>query len=548
MRNKLVSPRLLLLWSTTFLPIAASAVDDSVWINQGIAEAIKQGKSEYVIPSGSYEIENPIRIPSGTSNFRLSGNGIDQTIITTPNKRLGAAIYIGLETVLHNNWGINNRDNYSVSNVPDGSTALRLADGQKPVEPGYYVLWDNSAIVKDNGVDQSMNHAEIVYVSGYNNSTKMASLTVPVGREYNVRPSLADFRSYICSNIEISDLGFDGSVNDGTYSNSFVSSGVCDGLTLARLKVRNYVTGAISVNLTRNTLIESTDVGGATNFGPGGGYGVAVYRSRFVTIRNCKDWLARHSFILHSGTMDTLLEGCSTEVGGYDTHGYDERRIEFRNCTGNGINLGNDGYMGGGRDFLVNGCDLQGGVDCHPNIRGVFVRNSTLTGTGFSYRPVGSTKGSPSGGFADQLFFDNCTFRSDSSSGLIGNSTFVGQVTFRNCVFDFIRTDWGVALKCTEWQKGSLSFVNCEFISHTGGYLVELDKTSKQFRLQFIKCRFASTGPAIYAVRILKDFRGTIVSNSNVFRSYRTSGLQFSYDDSGRYSFVNRTARTETIK
>lgn len=548
MKKPTIVPRLIVATALAAVASIALAADDSVWINQGIVEAIRQGKSEYVLPSGTFTIDNPIRIPYGTSNFSLRGQGMDQTTISTPNKRLGAAIYIGLETVLHNNWGIANRTNYAVTTVKDGATTVKLNDGQQPIEPGYYVLWDRSAIVKDNGVDQSMNRAEIVLVTAFDPTTNMATLSVPVGREYLVNPSLADFRQFMCNNIEVSDIGFDGAVNDGTYTNSFVSSGVCDGLVLARLKVRNYVTGGISVNLTRNTLIDSTDVGGATNFGPGGGYGVAVYRSRFVTIRNCKDWLARHSFIMHSGTMDVLLEGCSTQVGGYDTHGYDERRITFRNCTGNGINLGNDGYMGGGRDFLVENCDLQGGIDCHPNIRNVYVKNSTLTGSGFYYTPIGSTKGNPSGGYADNIYFDGCTFRGNGSGGLVGNSSVVGQVTFRNCIFDFTRTDWGVALKCTAWQRGSLSFVNCDFISHTGGYLAELDRTTRNFRLQLLKCRFSSTGSALYAVRILKDFRGTLQSSNNTFRSYRTSGLMFSWDDSGRYSQINKTGRTETIK
>ncbi|RYZ81197.1 MAG: hypothetical protein EOP04_24445, partial [Proteobacteria bacterium] len=75
------STLLLLLASLT----ATAAAGDETWINQNIQTALAQGKSEYMIPQGTYILSKPIVVPEGTKNFTLRGAGASKTILKGDN-------------------------------------------------------------------------------------------------------------------------------------------------------------------------------------------------------------------------------------------------------------------------------------------------------------------------------------------------------------------------------------------------------------------------------------------------------------------------------
>jgi hypothetical protein len=513
--------------TTLFVVASASAVDDSVWINQEIKSAILTGQTEYRLPAGTYTIENPIVIPDGTSNFTLRGAGMDETTIKTPNKKLNYAIGVGVITMCHNNWGLTNRQNSLVANTKTGSRTLQLLANQTPPQPGYYVLWDQNVVLRISGDNGSMNHAEVVKVQGYDAVSRTVTLDCPVGREYNVNPRLADLRSGICTNVAVTDLGFDGTAPSSTFTTSFVSAGISDGLVLGRLKVTNYVTNAISTNLARNVLIEGTVVDGATAGGPGGGYGVAIYRSRFVTIKNCTDYNARHSFIMHSGSMDVLVDGCSTGPGGFDLHGYDERRIVFQNCTGNGINVGNDAYLAGARDVWVKNCNFTAGeIGLHQNVRNIYFLNTTAPLVSLYYTAAGSTKATPSGGFADSILFQGCTIQGTAGNGLLMTPDKFGALTFIGCTFDYKRTDWGMPIKLVKGE-GTINMVNCTVINRAPGYsALTMQNANSRFLMTIRGCNFSSPAGCLSAIYVSSAFAGKVTMSSNTY-STKTANATF---------------------
>jgi len=517
----------------TFAPPLSLAVDDSTWINQGINSALAQGQQEFVLPSGTLTLENPIIIPAGAKNFTLRGSGPNSTVLTTPTSTLVQAIKVGVVTMLHNNSGITNRPNFPVLPIASGSSVIKLKNNTPSFQTGYYVLWDQNVVLRVSGDGGSMNHAELVKVIGYDASTSTAILEQPVGREFSLNASLADFRDVACQNISVTDLGFDGTGPSGTYTTSFVSTGVVDGLYLSRLRARNYVTNAVTTNIGKNVRIEDLDIGGATAGLAGQGYGLGIYRSRFVSVENCRDEGSRHGFIVHSGSMDVTFENCVSYSGGFDTHGYDERRISFSKCSGAGVNIGNNAYLAGGQDISVNDCDFSSWyVSIGPNTRNVFIKGSSFLGISIYNVKPGTNKGIPSGGYADNVLFDRCVIRGGDGNGLMRDSEVAGTVTFTNCYFDCNR-DLTHLWRATSWTQATFNFVNCVFNTTGGGKVFELKSPGPRFQLNVYNCQFQNQSNeqwVPYFVEVANTFGGRAVFKGNNYYMKANPNASFIYD------------------
>ncbi|MCX7800037.1 MAG: hypothetical protein N2109_06790 [Fimbriimonadales bacterium] len=541
---------LLRLFRHTFLACSvacaggALAADDAVWINAEIRAAIARGDKAYRLPAGTFELESTIVIPPGTRNFALIGAGSDQTILRTPSVKLSHAVRVGFVPVLFNNWGIANRRQIPVMTVSEGSNRIQLPRTSPAVEPGLYVLWDEHRI---QGVkppyNSVLNRAEIVRVASFDEATWQARLDAPVGREYTVSPKLADVRDAVCENIEVSGLQLQGSLGD-TATNGIVSAGLTEGLVLADLKVRGYWSDAVTVNTVRNARLERLDVEGAVGSGAGAGYGVSIYRSRFVVVRGSRahNFNPNSGFIVHSGSTDVVIrDSVCEESAKFDTHGYDDRRILFENCSGGTMGIGNVAWLGGARHVALRNC-THASIWIGPNVVGVRATDSRFGRVTLASVPP-QENGNPRSGRPDAIAFVNCdivgsgtTILSDSSDG--------GWVTFLYCRIANTRTDWGhVAL--LEKYNGQMAFYNCEIRTANSRTPILLASPKPSMRLILRNCVVSSERNAAQAVSVDPAFEGTYEMVGNLFRSYAPRG--FHSDVQTRSGCLVQNNRVETL-
>jgi len=510
--------------------------DDSAWLTQQIANAINAGQSEYVIPAGDYVLDNPIVIPPGTSNFTIRGAGASQTVLRTPNKQISHAFRVGVIPIIWNNWGIANQPNFNVSPVRTGAQKVQLLPDQNPLQPGYYVLWDNYNIKCAKNVWNNLNHAEVVQVLSYNPNTRIATLDVPVGREYSVTPKLAFMGGQVCKNLTISDMGFNGACGSSA-SNGIVGAGITDGLKLKNLEVSNFFTEAIMTTTCRNVEIEGCKIDGAIAGDPGNGYGFTIYRSRFVTIKNCRsDQNMRHGLILHSGTLDVSISDCQMDAG-FDLHGYDERRVQFNRCVGS-INIGNDAWLGGAKDVLVSSCEVPE-IEFHPNVSQVSVTNSKIGGVRLFNTVPGTTAypAEPAGGFPDAILFSKCDIASNTSYTVLWDCGKAGTLTFVNCKIENTRNDWGNAIRLDN-LGATINLVKCNIINKTGYVPINILSKASNLYINMQNCTVQTKSST--AMWIDRNFRGRVSLRRNTL--YSPNASKFVNDQSGRARSINNSA------
>ena len=182
------------------LSLFTPAGDDSVWINQGIQNAVGQGQSSYSVPAGLYSLGHPVVIPSGTRNFALTGAGSGRTILTVTDPAMKQAIQVGVLPTLFDNWMITGVWNVPAQAVKAGAGSVRLKTPKTTFPLGYYVLWDDTKVVCAKGPNSVMNHAEIVKAVSYTPATGDVALDTPTGRDYNSNVMLCPYDGPICVN------------------------------------------------------------------------------------------------------------------------------------------------------------------------------------------------------------------------------------------------------------------------------------------------------------------------------------------------------------
>lgn len=511
--------RNVLLLGSFFVACRGLAADDAAWINSEIRAAIARGEKAYRLPAGVYELESPIVVPPGTSDFALIGAGSDQTILRTPTVKLNEAVRVGFVPVLYNNWGIANKPQIPVLAVSEGSSRVQLPRTSPPVEPGVYVLWDEHKI---QGVkppyNTALNRAEIVRVVTFDRTAWQAVLDAPAGREYTVNPKLADVRDSVCRNIEVSGLRLEGVVGDSA-SNSIVAAGLTDGLVLADLKVRGYWTNALVVNTVRNARLERIDIEGAVASGAGAGYGVSIYRSRFVTVTNSRahNFNPNSGYIVHSGSMDvTIKDSVCEESAKFDTHGYDDRRIVFENCSGGTMGIGNVAWLGGARHVQLRNCTHES-IWIGPNVVNVRATDSRFGRVTLASVPE-QENGNPRSGKPDAIAFVNCDIVG-SGTAVINDSSEGGWITFLNCRIQNTKTDWGYVALFDNYS-GQVAFYNCDIVTSNSRTPIVLSSPNPGMRLLMRFCRVTSLRNAAQAVVMDPAYGGTYEIVGNLFRSY----------------------------
>jgi hypothetical protein len=509
---------------------AIGVAQDDVWIQKGINEAVAAGKTSYVLPAGTFVVDKRIRVPRPVKNFAILGAGPDATVLTTPNVKIDYVFYIGSNIQNHNNHGINQHDpKYSVELAKEGSSTIRLAPGQPAMQPGNYVIYDQYK-VRHADNNAAFNRTEIVKVLHYDEASRTAKLDVALGRDYTLTPQIAFLKDSIwCENVSVSNVGFDGKVNSGGGSNGLVHVGLTQGVYLSNIKIRNFATCSLNIMICRDVHISNVDIADATNTGPGSGYGIFISRSRFVTVKDSSASRCRHGFITHTGAMDVLFENCVGNGASFDTHGYDERRITFRNCSGDtGLDVGNSGWLGGAKHVLIENCNLNRLLRLHPNTDDVVVRNSKFGGIQYHSREPHSVS-VPSGGMPMRSYYYSTTF---DGLTLINNNTKklkIGSATFIGCTFNYERSSFGRILDLQDIE-GNLKFVSCNFTSTSPSYPMFL-MSSKKFNFTMQSCIVNSPTGAEYALWLKAPMEGVVNLTRNRFVSNTTKVVRFTRND-----------------
>lgn len=537
--------------ATLFLSILAHGqmstlpqADDSAAINAGILSAIKAGKSEYVLPRRTVNLSKSIVIPRGTSSFTLRGDASGRTVIKTPTVPLAEVITVGNVSNLAGSNQFTKEASAFVAPVKTGDRSLLLTGSSPTKMPSfqvgdYYVLRDNSVVAHAMNGGTQPNHSELVKVLAYDKARGTVTIDVPAAREYVSGAQLADVNSTTCQNIGLRDISFDGAVADGKrFSTTMISLGVSDNVKLEHIVAKSFGTRAISTIVARNVLMDDITVAdGANPQSPGSGYGITLSLSRFVTVRNSTATNTRHSFVATNGSTDVTFENCSISGGGnFDTHGFDERRITYRNCHGDGgFAAGNGGWLGGGQDFLYENCSSSYGAFCvGPNVRKLRAKSCDFTRVIMDSRKS-SPKGIPAAGYADDVLFSRCRIVNLADLFQVVDDRNFGDVTFENCYLEQSDTCGGNLLRLWD-MEGNLTFRNCTLLSRTpmpSQTAIQAWKTAYapanlgELNLTFDGCKIYHSGGSTVGIVATPTFRGTLEMIDSSFSSKNAKTVAF---------------------
>lgn len=507
------------------LLLVSPTSDDSVWINQEIQNAIAQNRTSYTLPAGTYDLQNPIVIPPGTSNFSLYGGGSSRTVLRS-STGLDHAIVVGDFEVPY--FQYKDYSYFSVPDIPSGVRSVRLAS-VNGLTPGYYVLNDDYAIRHKYSGEYSRTRAELVRVLYVNTGTRTVVFDVSTGREYTENARLSALRTAATENIRVQGMSFDGNGDNGATSDGGLRARHVSGLTLVDFAVRNYAGHAIQIETCRNVVSSACGVYDATAIGPGQGYGVDLSSCRYVTVSDLMARNTRHAVQLDHGTSDVLIQRVvATSTlgwnGGIDMHGQDNRRITVRNCYAPNVNIAHEEWLGGASDISVEG----GRIDfllVGPNTVGLRVLNPNSKWIRFTqWDRQGNPL--PASSKIDHVTVQGGLF-SYGGVHIDGNNFDVTSLSFVNTTFITMSPD-RASVKLDS-ANGSLSFISCRFQTGSTETPIQVStgtNSAKRLMLTMEKCRVISTQGLQYGAILTSPFRGRISFRDNIMTSTR-SGARF---------------------
>jgi hypothetical protein len=536
-------------FSTTALLLTATVCsaasrDDSVWINTNIATALKSGQKSYLLPAGTYVLQHPIEIPNGAKNFTLRGAGSGETLLTSPSTQLQEQIVVGSIPVLHDDWVLTNRTNYSLFPIKEGAAYVNLATATTAVVPNhYYVIWDSHVEWANNAkVTCVMNHAEIVKVVAVHGT--QLTLDAPASRAYDSTAKLCDVNSIMCQNIAITGIGFNGAVtNSSNPAQSFVQAGLVDGMTVDNVEGTNFLYTALDFVNTRNVLVENATLSGAAAGGPGEGYGVTFSRCRYATASNCFANGLRHGFIFHAGTTDSSFVDCKSTGGGFDAHGMDDRRLTVTDCTSdNTLQFGNQAWGEGDADITVSGGSFAQGLNLCAYAENISVSGTALGGLNLWSELAGVTNPPPNQ-YPDNINLTNCALT--AGHNVITDTDRIGTFTFNNCSFEATNTAWGNVM-VIQAMSGTMNFENCQFQldSVRNGDIPFQISTPNNFQLNVTNSTFTALGGGPTSTKFTSAFAGKSSMTNSLFVSDNGKNPTFLVNQ----STVSIPSSTDTAK
>jgi hypothetical protein len=406
------------------------------------------------LPAGRYILDAPIRIPNGTKHLVIDGAGAGVTILERTASIASNSPVVGVGFF---NWFVSGTE-INVENVTEGDTALTKKAGQSaPSVGGYYVLRTARTARHTNGSSSVAYERELIKIASVDGDTINPTFAgSPTGihasldhsgacRTYDHNDDASIHSTTACEDVTIKDL----TINAGGAQIG-LAVGTTDGLTLQNVEVKKFSLSGIQTWIVSDVLIDNCDVNSATAASAGAGYGIDLRYTHNGVVQNCdvtggETGLMRHAVILHSGSTDILVKDCTAEQGSFDTHGFNERRIEFNNCDGaplgeTGLDIGNDAWIAGAEDVRVTDCDMGLTIGLHANVSGVVVTNGNFSRVLLDY--TNDADAIPTTGKPEDAAFTGTTFNgalSGSSHSFrldsYGGFCRFGTITFTSCTF-----------------------------------------------------------------------------------------------------------------
>jgi len=508
-------------------------------VSAAVLAAIARGGASYTLPDGRVELRAPIVIPAGTHNFTLKGGS--GTVLVTPSHLDKQAVLVGNKPELSSNWWLTGDSNIKLEEARQGDAYL-VARTATACPLGYAVVFDDHRIWCAKGPNSCLNHAEIVEVVKFDPSNWKITLKAGLGREYTGNVRLAPYQSATCAGIRLQGFSVDGQTSDGTpVSEGGVMVGVADDVQILGVHVSHFRSDAIATDTARNVVVAGCTVDGSAGGGAGSGYGFSIYRSRTVLLRSNSATGCRHGFLLHSGTIDAMVQSCSSP-NGFDLHGYDERRIIITDCTGDGLDLGNDAWLAPPSDVRVTRCRFTGDIGIHGGTRLAFT--SCVFGTKETSAQIGlysveagttPTVGVPASEQLQDATFAGCTIAS-------GGTCFNDQGAAQYGTVTFTGGSWQSHSTCLDLSYsgaiGSLSLSGVTLTTSSPDHVVQLYGMPRG-SVDLKGCQL--TGRGSLGIWIRSDVRALVTITGCSY----VGGSTFIADDSGLAIVSGNTARQQ---
>jgi hypothetical protein len=466
------------------------------WINEGInsigtaKEAsyrpwIERNGSRVVfhVPTGRFE-GGRIHIPNGTRGLILRGQGRGKTTLVN-TARVHDFVAFG-----QFNATVPRGQTVQIKDVKPGDEWIHLAEGESGWErvtlPMYGLVWDDNVVIGGTQTTRIVPNRQFVRFLEYDRAGRR--IKVDWGGDDHIHAihrtggALHAFRNYeqpLVGPVKaqagvtpwtVIDVGLESLSVDGGGRDRPVTAVFGDRITYRDLEVYNYGTGGLHVKDASRVTIEDCHVRDASGTAAGGGYAYYLRGvSNFLVQRTETSGRTRHSFIAHSGTRGGTVASSTYRRGSIDTHGMNEGHIWFRDITCFGMTIGNEGFMGGGRNFLITNSQINGELQLMPNVSGVKVSG------GFVQQVVPFGRIQPEGapniprtGMPDNMLFEGVKLE---RVRVAGNWRRFGKLEFIDCTHVMERDEmvnWARFVHIDNGSGDLLRFVRSRFIRRPG--------------------------------------------------------------------------------
>ncbi len=458
-------------------------------IQAGINAAVLAGSPSYTLPATTINLTNSIVIPHNSKNFTLKG--VTGTILRRSISANFPLIIVGQDdTGAIDNGAFNLFPSLNIQPALEGSKKLIWTGGATPVK-GWYALVGthtvNDVIKIDSTVLTMACKRELVYVNAVIGNELY--INQPLSRTFDnpnlrlLEPAGAAFANRtVPENIRITGITLNGrSTVDNVWTDKIIKVSRANNVTLDNLSLAGFNTTGISLSFCKGVTVDNVliDDGNQSVLG----YGIEVFASRFVTIRNSTFKKHRWGTVFQSGSSDALVEDCQyigDINGGFDaSHGGGEKRITFRRVLAPIYSICNPSWMRGASDILFENCTATRQFNIYSNaenikIKGMYPGYNYTAPQIFMSTDGGKTGAIPAGVFGPKsVYLIDGALRRNTAEGCTmyfisntGQAPAVGYLETNNYIFENQVTTNNVAVSLTSTNTNSVfKFNNSQFIT-----------------------------------------------------------------------------------
>jgi hypothetical protein len=266
---------------------------------------VRSGRRILYFPAGVYYFKTSLRLSVGDVILQGEGKGLTHFRITSPGDQL-AQIEIGIDRKSQIGSALS-----VTADVPAGSNKVTLADASS-INAGDFIL-----LGKPPRVWEAPTYSQIFRVDAKSGNTLELDMKVGLGYPAADKPTAQKIRM-------IQNVGFErlkvhrtnGWVTDPVATQNagnLVLSGVYNGF-VRDVESETSIRSHVSVDLSRNVIVERNDMYDTLENRGGWGYGVSVNWSTRVRVTDNKTWDLRHHILLQTGANHCVVSYNSIEA------------------------------------------------------------------------------------------------------------------------------------------------------------------------------------------------------------------------------------------